>query len=219
MRKILIVAVIIFSIYSINLQNNETNNIKISEKISTKGLINENKLVYNYNNKIIKYRNENDIEEVHPPTYDIPLSEDLQLYIWELCEEYGINYELVLSLIKVESNFNSNVISYNGSSVGLMQINQYDTLYWLSRQVGLKNPDPYNPYHSVKMGIWYLNYLKQYWLDKGLNEEEARKAMLISYNRGIYNANIYIKKNGFNSDYISKINEYKKELREVGKDA
>lgn len=54
--------------------------------------------------------------------YDIPLSEDLQIFIARKCEEYHIDPELIYAMIARESTYNPNAMGDNGRSYGLMQI-------------------------------------------------------------------------------------------------
>ena len=54
--------------------------------------------------------------------YDIPLDEDLQDYILEVCHNYGVNHLIVLGMIEKESAFGPNVICDNGEAFGLMQV-------------------------------------------------------------------------------------------------
>ena len=67
---------------------------------------------------------EEELAEVTRPEINVPLSEDLQDHIWKLCQHYDMSYELVLALIKAESEFKSDVVSYNNSSLGLFQLNK-----------------------------------------------------------------------------------------------
>lgn len=134
--------------------------------------------------------------------YNIPLSPELQIYTYDLCSEYGLNYELVLSVMKLESNFNINAVSKNKKStdLGLMQINNlYADFY--ADLAGLKKYDVFNPYDNIKMGIAGLAHYKRYWQNKGLEGEKLTKAMLLSYNRGINGAKKYIKKYGYDHAY------------------
>ena len=55
--------------------------------------------------------------------FDVPLSKELQDYIRNLCDEYGIPIELVIAIIDVESTFRANVVSKT-NDYGLMQINK-----------------------------------------------------------------------------------------------
>lgn len=55
--------------------------------------------------------------------YDfIPLSADLQGAIYAACAEYEIAYDLVLAVIKTESEFDAAAIGDAGNAYGLMQI-------------------------------------------------------------------------------------------------
>lgn len=54
--------------------------------------------------------------------YDVPLDGDLQDYISEQCEIYGIDPALVYGIISVESDFDESLVGDNGNSWGLMQI-------------------------------------------------------------------------------------------------
>lgn len=61
-------------------------------------------------------------EEEQPRIYDnISLSEELQLLVWQACEETGCPYELALSVIYCESSYR-NVNGDSGRSIGYMQV-------------------------------------------------------------------------------------------------
>lgn len=86
--------------------------------------------------------------------YDfIPLEEGLQVQIHSLCEQYEIAYNLVLSVIKTESEFKADVIGDNGDAIGLMQI---QPKWWqgLADDNGL---NIYEPIDNVHLGILILN--------------------------------------------------------------
>lgn len=55
--------------------------------------------------------------------YDIPLSDSLQRYIYEVCADEGVPVTLVLAMIEHESRFNPEVVS-STDDYGLMQINE-----------------------------------------------------------------------------------------------
>ena len=90
-------------------------------------------------------------EPTEPPVryYDVPLSEDLQDYIRELCEKHDVPMSLIMAMIEVESSFRSNVIS-GTNDYGLMQINKINH-EWLSEEYGIT--DFLNPYQNVFCGI------------------------------------------------------------------
>lgn len=126
--------------------------------------------------------------------YDfIPLDEGLQVEIYSLCKKYEIAYELILSVIKTESNFQVDVIGDNGNSIGLMQI---QPKWWqgLADTYGL---NIYEPIDNVHLGILILN--------KALNDNagDLDKA-LKQYNSGNpdYAGNEYINKVFSNYEWI-----------------
>lgn len=117
--------------------------------------------------------------------YQVPLSDDLQKYIQDLCYEKGISYELMLALAYTESRFDPKAISWDGSSMGLFQINKNTTSHWLAVQTEIKNVDVFNPYHSSKMATWYVAYLKDKYLREGYDEESVTKRILLAYRFGV----------------------------------
>ena len=92
---------------------------------------------------------------VEPETryYDIPLSEDLQNHIFDLCDRYGVDASMVISIIDMESGFRDWVIGDNGKSFGLMQVQPK----WHSgRMARLGCEDLLDPYDNVHVGIDYF---------------------------------------------------------------
>lgn len=86
-------------------------------------------------------------------SWDVPLDEDLQLYIYELSERYNIEPELILAVIGQESNYNASTIGDNGNSYGLMQIHPT----WHEERMTQYNVnDLLNPYENVLIGTDYL---------------------------------------------------------------
>ena len=126
--------------------------------------------------------------------YDfIPLDERLQVEIYSLCKKYEIAYELILSVIKTESNFQADVIGDNGNSIGLMQI---QPKWWqgLADTYGL---NIYEPIDNVHLGILILNKALN---DNGGDLDKALK----QYNSGNpnYAGNEYIDKVFSNYEWI-----------------
>lgn len=81
-----------------------------------------------------------------PVYYDIPFSDEEQDLIRTIASNYGIDYELVLAIIKTESNFNPNQIGDYGNSFGLMQV---QPRYWNS----LFNQNNCSGWFSVKDNV------------------------------------------------------------------
>lgn len=125
-----------------------------------------------------------------PPRYFvIPLSEDLQDYIWSLCCDYGIadKYEIVYALIKQESSFDAASIS-STDDYGLMQIN-ISNHWWLSEQLGVT--DFLDPYQNVHCGIYMIaSLLHNYSIPDALmvyNMSSSRASHL--WDQGIHSTN------------------------------
>lgn len=109
--------------------------------------------------------------------YDVPLSENLQRYIYEVCADEEVPVALVLAMIEHESGFNPEVISAT-DDCGLMQINEVN-YEWLEED--FRCADMTNPYQNVFCGIKIIGqYLEQY-------EGDYTKA-LMAYNMGNYGA-------------------------------
>lgn len=106
--------------------------------------------------------------------YNVPLGDDLQRYIYELCEEKGVSMPLVLAIIQKESNFDTDHIGDDGNSFGLMQI--YASQH-SDRCIRLDAYNLLNPYQNVRVGIDLLSELQGY--EKGL------EWTLMAYNGGM----------------------------------
>ena len=122
---------------------------------------------------------------------DVDLDLELQEFIWETSEKYEMSYDLVLAVLYKENrgfDLNAKNKNSNGSiDRGLMQLNnKYN--YWHAELIGLseKEFDVFNPYHNIEAGIAVLNHYRQYWIDRGVTDQERLfKYMLNSYNAGI----------------------------------
>lgn len=125
--------------------------------------------------------------------YDIPLSEDLQIFITRLCEEYHINPELIYCMIARESGFNPNAMGDNGRSYGLMQI---QLRYVRERMDKLGCTDLLDPYDNVTVGI---DLIAEY-IGKGYGLEWA----LMAYNGGEGYA-YQMRANGYVSNYARSV--------------
>lgn len=129
--------------------------------------------------------------EIKMPFYDIKLSKDLQKYTWDECQKYDLSYEYVLGVMFLESSFN--IEARNGKCIGLMQLNtskprnkKESTAQWLARMTEIPKDkfDPYNPYHNIECGVYYLNYLRDKWRGKGVDEDYLFVYIYGSYNYG-----------------------------------
>lgn len=125
--------------------------------------------------------------------YDIPLSEDLQIFITRKCEEYHIDPELIYAMIERESTYNPNAMGDNGRSYGLMQI---QLRYVRERMDKLGCTDLLDPYDNVTVGI---DLIAEY-IDKGYGLEWA----LMAYNGGEGYA-YSMRANGYVSNYARSV--------------
>lgn len=116
-------------------------------------------------------------EESEPTEYfDLPLSYDLQDYIFELCEEYDVDPRIVFAVIQQESRCTANIKGDRGRSLGLMQIQPK----WHSGRMNkLGCSDLLNPYQNVAVGIDYISELYHY---GGRNR--STEWVLMAYNGG-----------------------------------
>ena len=125
---------------------------------------------------------------IYPRTYE----EAVLIY----SEEYGIDKNLILALIKAESNFDADAIS-NRNAIGLMQLME-DT----AKDVANKNNIELNDenikqelcdvYKNIQIGTCYLASLfKKY---------ESKEIALAAYNAGIGTVDNWIEKGIIKSD-------------------
>lgn len=123
------------------------------------------------------------IPEPEPETttyFDVPLSEDLQDHIMNLCEDHGIDPAVVIAMIEKESCYTATAIGDGGNSFGLMQIQPY----WHSgRMEKLGCTDLLDPFQNVTVGVDYLVEMLD-WYDGDI------AAALTAYNRGSYNGTV-----------------------------
>ena len=140
------------------------------------------------------------------PKYDIPMPLEHQVYIYQLCEEKGIEYELILGMIQLESNFDANLVCHNSTTnydSGYMQVNS-------CREQELKEQGYTNlldPYQNLEIGINIIADL----LDKYEDEHIA----LSCYNKGEngFKRN-YTDKGIYKTTYSKRVIEYKYNFKE-----
>lgn len=95
-------------------------------------------------------------EEPKPVTwarYDVPLEDDLQRYIGEVCRRYEVPTAVVMAIIDYESDCDPTLIGDSGNSYGLMQI--YASQH-TERCIRLNCYNLLDPRQNVLAGIDYL---------------------------------------------------------------
>lgn len=97
-------------------------------------------------------------------------------YVEKYSAEYGVDSKLVYAVIKTESSFNPNAVSY-ADAVGLTQITP-ETFEWLRQKLGEENENLslYDPETSIKYGAFFLSYL--------IDEFENTDTAIAAYHAG-----------------------------------
>lgn len=83
---------------------------------------------------------------------DIPLDYDLQVALYDKCEELNISFWFMLSLLESESSYRANAKGDGGNSIGYMQINKVN---WerMKTQYGL---DVHQPLDNLYCGCYMV---------------------------------------------------------------
>lgn len=132
--------------------------------------------------------------------YPIKYKEEVLKY----SKEYDLDPFLVFSVIKVESDFDSNAKSSKGAK-GLMQIID-STSYYIANNLGVNGFNIFNPDTNIMFGCYYLRYL----VDKFNDVSTA----LCAYNAGEGNVKNWLKDNSYSNNGITINNIPYKETRE-----
>lgn len=146
-----------------------------------------------YSYSFMTYVEDVPTEETSFSGYDfIPLSADMQVQIYAICEEYEISYDLILAVIKTESEFQW-LIGDDGQAIGYMQI----WPKWWQETADAAGLNINEPLDNVHLGIIILTDA----LDD--NCGDLNKA-LKQYNSGNphYHGNEYIDKVFENYEWI-----------------
>lgn len=128
---------------------------------------------------------------------------DWEVYIEEVCEEYGICPELVEAIIERESGWDPR--AENNGCIGLMQI---DPIFHCGRMDRLGVKDLKDPYDNILIGVDFLAEL--------FRQHHEIYPVLMFYNAGYseeYGLLAYEK--GRNSDYALEVAERSEELERM----
>jgi len=141
------------------------------------------------------------IEEPDFEPYDIPLSAELQLYTFDLCEERGLDFEIVLALMYAESSYRPNIISRT-NDYGLMQLNRVNHK-WLRTELGIT--DFLDAEQNIDAGTFLLMNISEKYPDT--------HKMLMAYNFGEAGAKRHWNNGVYSSRYSRKIVAKADEIR------
>jgi soluble lytic murein transglycosylase len=121
---------------------------------------------------------------------------DYRQTIIDFSRDHRMNPALVSAIVFTESGFNPAAESHKGA-VGLMQI-MPATGQWVAEQMMLRNftlSELTDPDINLKIGIWYLAYLKQYF-------HENDYLALASYNAGHRYVSGWVENGIWNGDTV-----------------
>lgn len=201
------------------------NSIELKEE-NIKIIENENGDLYEElaesNSKLAKYEsitntiNNIDLLSEHDYEYTyhyVDLTVPQQRFIQDLCFQYDFSYELILGIIYAESRFKLDAVSYNNTSLGIMQVNKnYSDSF--ANIIGLEEYDLFDFEDNIILAFANLIYSREYWMNQGYaNEVDLTMLILASYNRGIGGTIKYIKNNGTSeTNYAYNVLSYKFDL-------
>lgn len=136
--------------------------------------------------------------------YDVPLEPYLQDYIRNLTDAYEYtDMELVLAIMKLESNFKKDIISKT-NDYGLMQINEVNH-DWLEDNLGLD--DILDPLQNIFAGVYII--------EQHLAETDGDiELALMMYNKGVNGAKSYWSRGVYSIPYSEIILKYYEEYKQ-----
>lgn len=184
--------------------------------------------IYNYIEKRVEERNaeqariaeENRLlaeQRAHPLLY----TEFVEKY----AEEYGVPISIVYSIIKVESAYDPDAVSYAGAK-GLMQITDI-TFDYIRGKLGESTSDSqvFDPETNIRYGVWYLSDLYNRYSAEGY---EDWNIVFAAYNAGpttvwnwLADDSVTVNKSlenipyGETSDYLYKVNTAREKYIEL----
>jgi soluble lytic murein transglycosylase len=140
-------------------------------------------------------------------------------YVEKYSKEFNLDKNIVYSVIKVESKFNSNAVSKKDAK-GLMQIRDI-TRDWAAEELKIKDVDIFDPETNIRIGCWYLSKL--------YDEFGKLDLVIAAYNGGSGNVKKWLEddkysKDGENlhsipfdqtSNYVDKVKKYYKEYKRI----
>ena len=121
-------------------------------------------------------------EDLEYPILDILLPEDLQIFTQEKCEEYDVDYRLILALMDTESSFRDDIGSEKvlGGTEGGARYYGYMQLSAANCESALKDGiDPHTRTGNIEAGIRYFGLL--------LHKHDSDPALAIAEYKGTSN--------------------------------
>jgi len=139
---------------------------------------------------------------------NIPITIEGQYYIYKESMKNNVSYEMILAMMKLESNFKNDIISKT-NDYGIMQINK-KYADWYGELANLTEYDLTDFKDNVRMGISGIAFYCDFYRDKGMSEELIFYYALNSYNMGINGYKQYVSNNtNISRAYDRRILDYK----------
>jgi hypothetical protein len=124
----------------------------------------------------------------------------VQVYIFCLCREYGLDSSMVFAIIEYESGYHYDAKSSAGA-VGYMQI-----MYKWHGDGVISEDELLNPYTNIRIGLQYLNELKE--------EFDTEEEILTAYNYGASGAKkLWGDGENHSSEYAEKVMEIEERIK------
>lgn len=103
--------------------------------------------------------------------------------IQKYSNKYGVDWRLVVAVIKVESQFDHSAESYRGAK-GFMQI-MPATQQEIAEKMGIESEVMEDPHFHIRGGIFYLARLYKSLENENVTDENRIKLTLAAYNAGL----------------------------------
>lgn len=137
--------------------------------------------------------------------YDVPLEEDFQVWLLELCKRYGVDYGIMVAMADTESDFAPEAVGHDGE-LGMWQIKP-STAREAEKELG-RRVNLFKPEDNAEAAVVLMHgYLKKY----GTTE-----AALMAYNMGESGARRCweegIKRSRYTDAVLKQAAEYKKQI-------
>lgn len=139
---------------------------------------------------------------------EIPLPKELQLYTYNVCEDNDVSYELMLAVMKKESNYDINSIGYNTNGTydsGLMQINSCNIS---TTEANYGITDLMDPYNNILVGVSMIS---------SKIHEFGENGGLMAYNMGNGGYQDAVEAGITTSTYSQQVLSYKSEICKMDK--